>query len=633
MQLDQYQQAVVNADPKANLRVVGAPGSGKTRALVSRYSHLYLRCGFNPSRILVLTFSKKAAKEMSKRIILNVDISRQAKSNISTINAFCYRLYNTWRVGNKLKPLKVWQYGDKVTNPLYVASDLLQKHLATSDMSIFDSINKTLKSHPEPLPYHLEEIELVGPKAKSAYKAWQEYEIWMKENNLTDFYGQVWNVDRLMDKNKIFAMMIGQQFDKIIADEVQDMFPQTYRIILKLAEQSSIEIFADPSQSIYGFNGAAPHYINKLDMMIPNLESHHLTNNYRSESKIVQVVNDFGPATSSDFSPMNCVKSDLPGNVSIGEVLTIPDQADYIAKQIELNEYDYNDIYVLARTNGQCSALYQRLIELGIPSYYAGNFTIWDKGHMKAGIGYAAIIKGQDGPDDLLNVLNVPSEDHKNVFGNTASSYVPTRFLPKNVFTGKTFKAVLEGIIKPTRAQRPGVSNMLKFIDHLRGLDNDRSRAADINAAISKWVQWSGNDYMAAEDDLAMLWDKLENLDYNVDSLRIYIQKMQEARRKVKSGLNRVQIMTIHQAKGLEALVIFLTGLSEPVKGSHRDTGFHPGRNTNELVNEESCLYYTGISRAIRHLYLTYYLKSGETNYELSSFVTQFAKGIANGQV
>lgn len=629
MQLDKYQELVVNSDPQANIKVIGAPGSGKTHTLVRRYVALHQQHNLKPSRILMLTYSRKAAKEMAKRISLSVDLSRQEKSNISTINAFCHRLYNDWRVGNGLKPLKIWEYGDKQTNPSFKASELMTEHLGLSDLSLFDFINKTLKLSPTPTPDLLEEIYMNASKAKMSYEMWREYETWMKHQNLTDFYGQVWNVDRLLHSKPIFAMMIGQRYDKIICDEMQDTSPQTYRILLKLAKQSSIEMFGDPSQSIYGFNGAAPYLFFEVEGLVSDMEVFHLANNYRSHNSIVEVVNNFGPNTTPRFNLMNCVKNKQVGHVVIKQVERVIDQGDYIASEIEKNGYRYGDIYVLSRTNSHCSVIYQRLLELGIPADYSGNFSIWDKTHMKAAIGYLAIANEQDGPDDLMNILNIPSEDYIGVFGPSTGKYTPTRFLARKYFTGKSFADLLTGTFEPSQAQRPGVGNIKKFIDRLKNLDDDRARADNIQAAISKWSQWTGKDCAGVEDDLSMLWDKLENLDYNVNSLRIYIQKMVKAKRRIKSDVNRVQIMTIHQAKGLEALIVFFTGLSEPASDQYRDSGFHPNRNTNPLVNEENCLYYTGISRAIMVLYLMCYSQSGRTTYDLSSFITPFTKEIS----
>lgn len=635
MKLDQYQEQVVNSPKDANMLVVGSPGSGKTLTLVTRYAHLYINGGLQPSRILALTFSKKASDEMRKRIGKMVDLNVSGKRNISTINAFCYRLYNDWRESNEMTPLKVWQYGDRQQNPMFKASELMQNHLKSSDLSLFDLINKTLKSEPKPTSELLKPVGFSNERSHQAYRMWVEYEKWMKKNNLVDFYGQVWNVDRLLHKNPIFAMMTGQMFDKILADEVQDMFPQTYRILLKLAEESSIELYGDPSQSIYGFNGAAPHLFYEVEALIKDPVTYYLSNNYRSHNNIVELVNDFGPKTSKRFSEMICVNAKKTGNVKIGTVDTISDQADYIADEIRAKDFKYNDVYVLARTNGQCLAIYQRLLQLGIPANYVGNFSVWDRSHIKAGVSYLAITKDQDSPEDLGNVLNIPSEDYVNSFGVCQGRYSPTRFLARAAFSAFSYADLASGKFTATRPQRTGVSNLMKFISKLKGLETDRQRVGDIGAAISKWAQWSGKDHFQVEDDLAMLWDKMENLDYDVNKFRIYVQKMTETKRKIKPDSNKVEVMTIHQSKGLEANIVFLTGLSQPDnRGTYKDnssggSGFHPGRNTNPNINEENCLYYVGVSRAIEYLYLLHYKESGDILYKLSDFVTLKTKRLA----
>lgn len=635
MKLDKYQQAVIDESPNSNLRVIGVPGAGKTRCMTSRYVSLYTDHGIKPSRILTLTFSKKSAKEMSQRIQKQIDTNRTARGNISTINAFCHRAYNDWLQTSGKQPLKVWEYGDNSVNPMFVAAELMQKHLKTSDLSIFDQINKTLSSHYEPDETMLYTLNACANNAKAGYTVWRGYQKYLKENNLVDFYGQLWNFDRLIHLKEIIGQMIAENFDKILVDEAQDMFPQTYRILLKLAQSSSIEFYGDPSQSIYGFNGAAPYLMAKLQDLIQDLKTYYLLNNYRSVNTIVEVINDFGPKTAITFQ--NMIPNNIAeGKVAVSEVETIPDQADYIAEQIEAEKFNPGDIAVLARTNSQCSLIYQRLIELGVPAYYESNFSIWDRKHIKAAMSYFSIVKGCDTPLDLANITNIPSEDFTAIFGQSKGKYIPTRFLPNSLTLNKMYNDFISNKHLLSRGHIYGTSDLEKFITRLRG-QNDNSAFADITSAIVKHAQWSGKDYANVEDDLIMLNDKLANLDYSIPNLKAYIKKIQENKRKIKTSKGKVNVMTIHQAKGLEFLITFVTGLSEPIDGKYYDkTGFHPGRNTNPEINEENCLYYVAISRAIKYLYLLSYLRSGEVSYTISDFVSLLAKrkaGYTNGSI
>lgn len=623
MMLDKYQQAVIDAPADANLKVIGVPGSGKTRTLVNRYWHLYTRCGIKPSRILCLTFSKKAADEMAKRISAQMDLNNTAKSHISTINAFCYRAYNDWRVKDGKKPLEVWNYGHRAKNPMYVASELLGKYMGTNDLSIFDYINKTFKSYPDPSPKNMVDRGHHTSYANNAYNVWCQYETYMKENNLVDFPGQVWNIDRLIYARPIFSRMLGSKFDKIICDETQDMFAQTYRILLKLSEVSSLELYGDPSQSIYGFNGAAPHLLEEIQEKVPNMLTFYLLNNYRSKKKVVDVVNNFGPNTSENFQPMICASDDesIPGVFAIEAVETIADQADLIADEIQLKKYNPADVYVLARTNSECSTIYQRLIQLGVPANYAANFSIWDKSHIKAAIGYMAIANSQDSHEDLESVLNIPSENFSVPWGPSKGKYSPSRFLARKDFAGHPFKSIAEGIVKLTRGQSSGVNDILSFVRKMKEMTY-RERSTEVIRSIVKWAQYAGLDPDTVDDDLSFLFDKLENVDYDVNKLRLQVRKIKESKRKIKADSKKVEVMTIHQAKGLEAPVVFLVGVAEPTNEDLKtSSGFSPLRNTNPHINEENCLFYVGISRAMENLYLIYYRHKGENLYTASSFV------------
>lgn len=633
--LDKFQKKVIFEDIDANMRVIGSPGSGKTHTMTQRYLHLTTE-GILPERILTVTFSKKAASEMLRRIKEYINLTRQQQNNISTINAFCYRQYNEWQKTSGQSQVQVWSYDSSgLQNPQYKAAELMRDIFGSGDLSIFDKTNSLLKSDPNPTPLML--MEHFGYEvgiANNLFRVWVEYEKWMKENNLVDFPGQVWNIHRLMDHNKFFERFLASKFDKILCDEAQDTYPQTYDILLRLANhiKYGIEFYGDPSQSIYGFLGASPDHFINLESKLPDIKTHYLSNNYRSGREIIRVVNDFGPKTSSIFTSMLWGNHDIgTGNVVISGVESISDQADYIADEIKLKNYKPGEVFVLARTNAQCSALVGRLLELGVPAYYDGGYTIWDKAYMKAAISYLAIIENYDSIDDLLNVLNIPSPEYTGVFGDAKGKYVPTRFLARKSYSLMKFSD-LETAPNIPKTNAHSIKDLQRFIARLRDMPI-KDAIWEIDAAIVKWAQYNGGDYNEVGEDLSIIWDKFSNVNYSVVALQDNIRKAKENRKKMRKGENRVQVMTIHAAKGLESKTVFVTGLSQPLDSEKEaGRGFHPNRNFNGAgsESEEICLYYTAISRAIENLYLVYYKTSLDVEYTLSSFVTNFTRDLVS---
>ena len=623
-QMDQYQRLVIEAESNYDMRIIGCPGAGKTETLVQRYSYLVNHYGLIPSKILTVTYSKKAADEMAGRISQLVPLNDTARRNISTIHAFCYRTLNESLAANGEPKYRMWSYGDRATNPVYKASEFLNKYCKSSDLSLFDRANSLMKSTPVSQP---EKLNAITDQPQALYTAWQEYHRYMEDNKLIDYPGQLWEVQKLLTTKRHFPLMLGRRFDKIIVDEAQDMGQQTFDILISIANYTSIELYGDPAQSIYGFMGATPEFLdNFVTEAIPNIRTFYLLNNYRSAKSIVDLANDFGPKTSQSFQPMNKTKQE-EGRIIIGEAQTIEGQGDYIKRQID-DGLNPGEIYVLARSNAECQLIHQRLLDLNVPSYCIGNYSLWDKSHVKAAMSYWSLSEGQDTPDAVGAVLNIPSE----YFVNNKGVYCPTRFLSKREFEGVYLADIDADSDKLKPFQRNGVKDLKAFVNKLAGC-SPRERTDRIESSLMKYLQYSGLDYQTASDDLSILWDKLENLGYSLSSLQRYIMKVKADRRKVRPGENKVYVMTIHQAKGLQKQIVFVTGLSEPIDGEAGSrAGFHPGQDTPQSVSESNCLYYTAITRAIASLHLTYYTVKGDNQYTLSSFITPEAINIVKRQ-
>lgn len=589
------------------LLITAGAGSGKTKVLTCRIAHL-LELGVAPYRILAITFTNKAAKEMKERVT-NL-VGAQADSIwLSTFHSFCAKLLRFEVDGfhGYTRNFTIYDSSDQ----LVLVKDCLKK-LNLDDKqftprSVLGTISSAKNVLMDAKAFAAKASDFYEQKVADVYALYQEK---LRENNAVDFDDLLFLAVRLLQENEEVREKYQSRFQYILVDEYQDTNHAQYALTKILAARwRNICVVGDADQSIYAWRGADIRNIIDFTRDYPDAASIKLEQNYRSTKTILHAAN--AVIDNNESRPKKTLWTENPtGNKIIHyQAQTEHDEADYIAGVIynrhEISHEPYGDMAILFRTNAQSRVLEEKLMRYAIPYTMVGGTKFYDRKEIKDVLAYLRLLYNPEDSLSLTRIINVPKRNIGATTMEHVASYaeaqgislfealsstdeIPVTKRAKaslenfaamifdllNDIEGKDVLSLIEMVIKQT-----GYGDMLdKEAEHD---PQGESRKENVGEFLSV-----AKDYMDSNPE-GNLQDFLENvaLVSDVDDF--------------ESSDSKVTLMTLHAAKGLEFPVVFLTGLDEGLF-PHSRTLMDPAQ-----VEEERRLAYVGITRAERQLYVT----------------------------
>lgn len=589
------------------LLITAGAGSGKTKVLTCRIAHL-LELGVAPYRILAITFTNKAAKEMKERVT-NL-VGAQADSIwLSTFHSFCAKLLRFEVDGfhGYTRNFTIYDSSDQ----LVLVKDCLKK-LNLDDKqftprSVLGTISSAKNVLMDAKAFAAKASDFYEQKVADVYAMYQEK---LRENNAVDFDDLLFLAVRLLQENEEVREKYQSRFQYILVDEYQDTNHAQYALTKILAARwRNICVVGDADQSIYAWRGADIRNIIDFTRDYPDAASIKLEQNYRSTKTILHAAN--AVIDNNESRPKKTLWTENPtGNKIIHyQAQTEHDEADYIAGVIynrhEISHEPYGDMAILFRTNAQSRVLEEKLMRYAIPYTMVGGTKFYDRKEIKDVLAYLRLLYNPEDSLSLTRIINVPKRnigattmEHVAAYAEaqgislfealSSTDEIPVTKRAKaslenfaamifdllNDIEGKDVLSLIETVIKQT-----GYGDML---DKEAGHDpQGESRKENVGEFLSV-----AKDYMDSNPE-GNLQDFLENvaLVSDVDDF--------------ESSDSKVTLMTLHAAKGLEFPVVFLTGLDEGLF-PHSRTLMDPAQ-----VEEERRLAYVGITRAERQLYVT----------------------------
>lgn len=589
------------------LLITAGAGSGKTKVLTCRIAHL-LELGVAPYRILAITFTNKAAKEMKERVT-NL-VGAQADSIwLSTFHSFCAKLLRFEVDGfhGYTRNFTIYDSSDQ----LVLVKDCLKK-LNLDDKqftprSVLGTISSAKNVLMDAKAFAAKASDFYEQKVADVYAMYQEK---LRENNAVDFDDLLFLAVRLLQENEEVREKYQSRFQYILVDEYQDTNHAQYALTKILAARwRNICVVGDADQSIYAWRGADIRNIIDFTRDYPDAASIKLEQNYRSTKTILHAAN--AVIDNNESRPKKTLWTENPaGNKIIHyQAQTEHDEADYIAGVIynrhEISHEPYGDMAILFRTNAQSRVLEEKLMRYAIPYTMVGGTKFYDRKEIKDVLAYLRLLYNPEDSLSLTRIINVPKRnigattmEHVAAYAEeqgislfealSSTDEIPVTKRAKaslenfaamifdllNDIEGKDVLSLIETVIKQT-----GYGDMLdKEAEHD---PQGESRKENVGEFLSV-----AKDYMDSNPD-GNLQDFLENvaLVSDVDDF--------------ESSDSKVTLMTLHAAKGLEFPVVFLTGLDEGLF-PHSRTLLDPSQ-----VEEERRLAYVGITRAERQLYVT----------------------------
>lgn len=604
--LNEKQRAAAEKIEGALLILAGA-GSGKTRTVTFRIAHMINEKGISPYKILAVTFTNKAAKEMRERVEKLVGEDAY-KTTVSTFHSFGVKLLRIY--GDKLgynSNFTIYDTDDQKRIVRNILKEIAYTDKSLTEGNIVSIISKLKENRVTPEEYEKENS--YDNNYKIILECYKRYNATLKKNNGMDFSDILVNLDKLLEIPEILEKL-QEKYRYIMVDEYQDTNNIQYNIINKIASKyKNICVVGDENQSIYGFRGANIENILNFEKDYKDALIIKLEENYRSTSAILTAANEVirNNTTSKDKK--------LWTKKQQGELITIKrcedgrEEVNYIIEEIIKRKNSgktYKDFTVLYRTNAQSRVFEEGFLRYNIPYKVFGGMQFYQRAEVKDILSYLSFINN---PLDILSlnrVINVP----KRKLGEKSIEKI-AQYAEINEIT--LFEALGEG------AKIPGLTSGVKVtIDELYTTLSELielSKEESVSEIFDKLIRSIGyysylNSNYGAEaegriENVEELRSSIVELEKTVDflTLREYLENISlvSATDELNSETDYIKLMTIHNSKGLEFPIVFLTGMEDEIFPGSKKLIYKP-----EELEEERRLCYVAITRAEEKLYMTY---------------------------
>ncbi len=603
-QLNEDQQEAVNT-VEGPLLVLAGAGSGKTRVVTYRIAQLLER-GVPASKILGLTFTNKAAAEMKERI------HKLTHSNvlISTFHS----------LGARILRESIHELGYKSDFTIYDEEDVLKllraclEELKIKDKKMEPKVFRSMISKAKNQLWGPDDVESGSAKhpAEVAFPAvYARYQAHLKEYNALDFDDLLFLVVRLLRECPEVLKYYQDRWSFVLIDEYQDTNHAQYEIICKLVEQTrNVCVVGDPDQSIYSWRGANIQNILNFENDFHGAKVIRLEQNYRSRSNILEASNAligyndnrFEKNLWSDLGPGEKIKY-YSGDSEKSESRFVSETIKYFheEKGVPLKE-----IVIFYRTNFQSRVFEDRMLSNRIPYVIVGGISFYQRREIKDILAFLRIVQSESDFISFARTLNIP----KRGLGNATIEKIRLGASENGMTMIQYSETLVDGSssIRMTAKQKQGLKDYLTVIRKLKRIYEECSLKDLVIAAVEE----SGYLGYLSEDP-----DTYDDRKGNLDELITKAMEWEQDREEVtlasfleelslKSSLDEaeqsedcVNLMTIHNGKGLEYTLVFVVGMEEDLFPHANSRGSH------EALEEERRLCYVGMTRAKEYLYLT----------------------------
>lgn len=601
------------------LLILAGAGSGKTRVLTHRIAYLIEEKEINPWNILAITFTNKAAGEMRERVDSLVGFGAESIW-VSTFHSTCVRILRRY----------IEHLGYTTSFSIYDSDD--QKTLMKQVFKTLDIDTKQYKERSVLGIISSAKDKLISPeefllnagqdfRQKKVGEIYREYQNQLKKNNALDFDDLIVKTVELFQNDSQILDYYQERFRYIMVDEYQDTNTAQFKLISLLASKyGNLCVVGDDDQSIYRFRGADIENILSFEQTFPGARVIKLEQNYRSTQNILDAANGVIRHNRGRKEKSLWTANGTGDEILFKQFDDARDEADYIARQIRDSEFSYQDQAVLYRTNAQSRLLEERCIFYNVPYRLVGGVNFYQRKEIKDILAYLKTVA--NGVDDLsvLRIINVP----KRGIGATSMGRV-TMFASEHGMS--LYSALREARMVPGLGK--AVEKIGRFISQMECFRAmAQSEEYSIQDLIEAILEETGyEEELKAEGEIEAE-TRMENIQELINKAAAYEEDSQHPSLdefleqvalvadidNVDSSEDRVTLMTLHSAKGLEFPKVYLAGMED---------GLFPGMMAVSSddptdMEEERRLCYVGITRAKKELVITAARKRmthGETRY------------------
>ncbi len=554
-------QAVMHTDGPAV--ILAGAGSGKTRVLIHKVLYL-IEKGVDPKSIVMITFTNKAAQEMKERI--RKFLGKEAVLGyVGTFHSFCCMLLR--REGHNLgieSNFSIYDDDDQLTIIKNILKKKENKRLTPSFVQYRISAAKNQLVTPG---RYLEFFsEYTAPAVAEVYT---EYQKELIKNQAVDFDDLIMYVVTLFTQHQPVLEKYQERYKYLLVDEFQDTNYAQYALTKLLAAKfQNVTVVGDFSQSIYSWRGADIRNLEKFKEDFPDTKEYYLEENYRSTQNILDFAFDVIEKNQTHPVLKLYTTNDSGEEIEINECENEQDEAVFISNEIKklARNGSYMDCAVLYRTNAQSRVIEEAFLHFGIPYTLVGGTRFYERKEVKDILSYLRLFANPQDEVARERIIKIG----KRRWDNFKLFYMETKENYSNIPTVE----LIESIFKATG-----------YLDLYNADDpEDYSKLENIKELKSVAVRFPNI------------------LDF-LEQVALVESEYSEGEKKGGRNRNGVRLMTLHQAKGLEFPYVFISGVEE---------GILPHiRSLQDLfqLEEERRLFYVGITRAQKRLYITYTLR------------------------
>ncbi len=611
-------QAVENIN--GPVLVIAGAGSGKTRVLTIRIAHL-MNKGIPPSSILALTFTNKAAKEMKDRIagIVGYDVAKYLW--MGTFHSIFARILRT----------ESESLGFPNSFTIYDTSD--SKSLIRSIIKELELDDKTYKPGAIQARISNAKNNLITPNTYSQNKSALDYDKSVQMPRFIEIYreyvkkckiaGAMDFDDLLLYTNQLFHQFpeilnkYQSRFSHILVDEYQDTNYAQYLIIKKLAEKNkNICVVGDDAQSIYSFRGARIENILNFKNDYPDYKTYKLERNYRSTQNIVNAANSIISNNVNRIKKVVYSENESGSKIKVIEAVSDTEEGIIVANEINqhrfIEQQQFSDYAILYRINAQSRIFEEQLRKLNLPYRVFGSTSFYERKEIKDIISYLRLTVNSRDNEAFKRIINYPARGIGETTLNKIESYASQQ--EKTLWEISSSADLIN--LSLNKGTITKINSFINLIREFQLMLNE-STAYEIALTISRKTGILEDLYKDKTPENLSKFENIQELlnaiqDFTISAieegrphkLENYLEEvslLSDQDKKDDDDKNKITLMSVHSAKGLEFKNVFIVGMEENLFPSSMNGFMSP-----ESLEEERRLFYVALTRAMKNVWVTY---------------------------
>lgn len=602
--LNSAQQKAVHHENGPVLVVAGA-GSGKTRVITARITHLILNKNVPASSIVALTFTNKAATEMRERIASFLGEHTDLPF-IGTFHSYCVQVLK--------------KHQEYLTNPFVSILDSDDQQKMIQAILQRNGLQKQFTA--KNVAYQISQMKnhTVDPsKPATEYLAhpmltdiFNSYESEKKASKTLDFDDLLLETLRLFNKNSVIKNKFQERIRHVLVDEYQDTNVVQHELLKAMASTDkalaidSVCAVGDEDQSIYSWRGATVTNMANFKTVFPGTTIITIEQNYRSAQEILTIANH--TIQNNSYRTPKVLWSEKKGNNRVRKLLCLTEyqEARAIAQLLLVakSKYGLNNVGILYRTHTQSRAIEEALLKESIPYRIIGGIQFYERKEIKDLLAYLKIIANPFDRTSFFRIINVPTRGLGDKFETLFYDLWASEPFA-------TWRDIAKSLITDGNLGRAKTETLVTFAGILKGLEPTMPTSSALETIIlrAQYLTYIKNndepqEAQARLDNIKELLDAVNHFEKNgtttITAFLDEVALMQDKMNKQNRDSHAVSLMTLHAAKGLEFDLVILPGVEEAIIPTTRSI------NTNDALEEERRLFYVGITRAKEHLLISY---------------------------